>query len=308
MTVLAVDAGGTHVRLALADSRSRLDKQTRLRADFSKHGAGTTAQTEAHVVKTLAGACAPMLEQHPDITAVGIGFPGFFIADTGVLEASPNIPMLHDFPLAEHLSEQLGIPVCAHNDALMAALGEFKYGAGQEATNLLHITLGTGVGGGLILDGRPYTGESGMAMEIGHLCVKADGRPCGCGGKGCLEAYASASAIATRYHEAGGAHLDAAAIHARALDGDALAGQILQEAGFYLGRAIGECSKLLDIRLVTVSGGLTGAWDMLHPHIISGLEQRLIPPQRGRIHIRKTALGDDAGLLGAASMALEAQA
>ena len=306
MTVLAVDAGGTHVRLALADSRGLLDKRTRLRADFSKHGAGTSAQTEAYVTKTLAGACAPMLDQHPDITAVGIGFPGFFIGDTGVLAASPNIPMLHDFPLAERLSGQLGVPVRAHNDALMAALGEFHFGAGRQASSLLHVTLGTGVGGGLVLDGRPYTGESGMAMEIGHLCVIADGRPCGCGGKGCLETYASASAIATRYHEAGGKRLDAAEIHARAMDGDALAGQILQEAGFYLGRAIGECSKLLDIRLVTVSGGLTGAWDMLYPHIISGLEQRLIPPQRGSIHIRKTVLGDDAGLLGAAFMALEA--
>jgi len=306
MTVLAVDAGGTHVRLALADSQGRLAQQTRLRADLARHGARTSAQAQAHVLEALAGACASMLEQHPDITAIGIGFPGFFIADSGVLAASPNIPMLHDFPLAERLSGQLGIPVCAHNDGLLAALGEFRFGAGRQASSLLHVTLGTGVGGGLILDGRPYTGESGMAMEIGHLCVIADGRPCGCGGRGCLETYASAGAIAARYHEAGGADLDAAEIHARAADGDALAGQILQEAGFYLGRAIGECSKLLDIRLVTVSGGLTGAWDMLYPHIRSGLEQRLIPPQRGNIHLRKTALNDDAGLLGAASMALAA--
>ncbi|MFQ5581875.1 MAG: ROK family protein [Mariprofundaceae bacterium] len=304
--VLAIDAGGTHVRMALIDSRGGIMEQTKARINFSKYRAETSEQTETYVVKTLADSCASIFERQPDIGAVGIGFPGFFIENTGVLAASPNIPMLQDFPLAARLSEQLGKPVYVQNDALMAAVGEFRFGAGKNAPSLLHLTLGTGIGGGLILDGKPYPGEGGMAMEIGHLCLMPGGRPCGCGSKGCLEAYASATAIAARYHEASGQHLDASQIHALAVNGDTLADHILQDAGAYLGQAIAGCIKLLDVRLVTISGGLTGAWELLHPHIASGLESRLLPPQRGKIQVRKTMLGDNAGLFGAAATALQA--
>jgi glucokinase len=238
--------------------------------------------------------------------AAGIGFPGFFKGDSGVLTASPNLPYLHDFPLASRLSEVLGMPVFACNDAMLAALGEHRFGAGKGLRNLLHLTLGTGIGGGLVLDGRPYAGESGMAMEIGHLRVERDGRLCGCGGHGCLEAYASATAVAARFRELSGeACEDARAVYRLAKEGNPDARRVFIEAGGFLGRGIAEAVKLLDVGHVSISGGLSHAWDMLYPSMLEAVDAGLIVPQKTRVAIMPSTLGDDAGLLGAAVYALD---
>ena len=201
------------------------------------------------------------------------------------------------------LSDALHIPVTAQNDALCAAIGELHFGAAKGQANLLHITLGTGVGGGLILNHTPYTGESGMAMEFGHLRVDTDhaaARACGCGGNGCVEAYASASAVAEHYARLSGVSCNSKLIHTKALQGDANAIHALSHAGHMLGKAIAEASKLLDIHTITISGGLTGAWSFLHPAIMQSLNQQLIPPMQGKIHVLASTLDDRAGLLGAA--------
>jgi len=190
------------------------------------------------------------------------------------------------------------------NDALCAAIGEHRFGAGKGRPNLLHITLGTGIGGGLILNNTPYTGENGMAMEFGHLSVEYDdsARSCGCGSKGCVEAYASATAISARYFEVSGIKADSKDIYARASQGDHTAKEIIESAGRYLGMAIAEAVKLLDIHSVTISGGLSGAWPLLHPAVTSSLEANLIPPLKGKINVLRSTLDDNAGLLGAAAL------
>lgn len=297
--VLAADIGGTNIRAAIVGANGSIAREMR-----SQINLGDRNISEDELIDRLTLFFSNILKKHGSIQAIGAGFPGFFLGDSGLLVASPNLPNLHRVELAEKLSEKLKLPVHIQNDALCAAIGEQRYGAGKGAVNLLHITLGTGIGGGLILNNTAYTGESGMAMEFGHLRVVDDdsARTCGCGGRGCVEAYASATAIAARYFEASGVQADTKNIYGRAGNGDADASGTIKGAGHYLGMAIAEAVKLLDIHTVTISGGLTGAWPLLHPAIMESLNTHLIPPLKGKIRVLKSTLDDNAGLLGAAAL------
>ncbi|MDQ6976543.1 MAG: ROK family protein [Ghiorsea sp.] len=300
--VLAADIGGTNLRLARVQADGHIVQEVRVQTHFSQLS-GLSGEEAAQVIAdTISQATKPLLDNN--IAGLGIGFPGFFIGNSGILASSPNIPQLENFNLAEQLSKQLNLPVSAQNDALCAAVGEQTFGAGKGTNNLLHITLGTGIGGGLILNNQPYTGESGMAMEFGHLRVVHgdDARFCGCGNRGCVEAYASATAISARYTEISGETLETKVIFDRATHGDNDAKTIIKSAGTYLGQAIAEAIKLLDIHTVTISGGMIGAWDIWHPNIKTALDNNLIPPLKGRIQVLPSALGDNAGLLGAAKI------
>ena len=302
---LAADIGGTHIRTALVDEHGTILNQQRVKADLSAHGQTDTDEALELMLETIAITLSQQL-RYGEAELCGIGFPGFFVGDTGVLASSPNLPFLKETPLAERLSELLCIPVTVQNDALAAAIGEFHFGAGKGLENLLHLTLGTGVGGGLILHGAPYTGEHGMAMEVGHLTVVRNGRPCGCGGKGCLETYASATGVAARFREKSGKEIaDSSEVFDLAQSGDTQAQEIIADAGRYLGFAIAEAAKLLDVENVSISGGLTGAWSLLHPALTESLNANLIPPLKGKINVVRSKLADNAGLLGAAALALQ---
>jgi len=300
--VIAADIGGTNIRLARVQSDGNIVKEVRAQADFSRLKSLSPQEVEQFIIETISHAAQPLMDKN--ISGFGIGFPGFFIGDSGVLASSPNIAQLKNFNLAEKLTHALHIPVFAQNDALCAAMGEVRFGAAVGQKNLLHITLGTGIGGGLILNHHPYTGENGMAMEFGHLRVEHGdkARLCGCGGKGCVEAYASATAICTRYAEATGKQYETKAIFEAATHNDRDAHKIIVSAGAYLGAAIAESTKLLDIRTVTISGGLVGAWSLLHPSIMLALNENLIPPLQGKVTILPSTLSDHAGLLGAAAL------
>jgi len=297
--VLAADIGGTHIRAAMVDGLGNISHEQRIEAHLSGNNC-----SEADIIHTLSTLFQSMIEQHPETQAIGMGFPGFFIGNTGILAASPNLPQLYHVPLASLLSQALSLPVMVQNDALCAAMGEYRFGAGKGQSNLLHITLGTGIGGGLILDNVPYTGEGGMAMEFGHLrtSYSDDARLCGCGGYGCVEAYASATALIAQYFEYTGISSTPRDIHALACQGDMFAKELFEQAGKHLGRAIAEAIKLLDVRTITISGGLIGAWPMLEPAIKSSLEDNLISPLKGKINIFASNLQDHAGLLGAAAL------
>lgn len=298
--ILAADIGGTNIRAAVVNTQGDIAHELRSQIDL-----GNRNIEENDLIDRLSGFFSEILQKDSSIKAIGAGFPGFFLADSGVLVASPNLPKLHHVKLAAKLSDRLNIPVQVQNDALCAAIGEHRFGAGKGSANLLHITLGTGIGGGLILNNTPYTGESGMAMEFGHLTVDHNdsAQSCGCGGKGCVEAYASATAITARYQEASGIQASARDIFERANNGDDQAVEIIESAGRYLGIAIAQSIKLLDIHTVTISGGLTGAWPLLHPAITESLDANLIPPLKGKVDVLKSTLDDNAGLLGAAALA-----
>ncbi len=304
-SVLALDVGGTNLRLAEVTADGSIIKPRILQADLSHLQAASPEEAGKRVVDILAAAIRERMMQCAGIGAIGIGFPGFFRRASGILVASPNIPQLHEFPLVAALARRLPRPVFIHNDATLAALGEHRYGTGKGKAGLLHLTLGTGVGGGLILHGGIHDGESGMAAEIGHLCVRPGGRPCGCGGRGCLEAYASATAVRDRYREKGKAVKDAKEVFQRAKDGDVAAGRLFEEAGAALGLAIAQAVLLLDIHHVSLSGGLTGAWEYLSTPLQSNLNAHLIAPQKNSVRVCRSILGDHAGLLGAAALAFD---
>lgn len=297
--ILAADIGGTNIRAAVIDEAGNMLREQRSQIDL-----GDRKMSTDQMITRLTDYFSNVLKTNPDICSIGAGFPGFFLGDSGVLVASPNLPNLKNVPLAQRLSEALNIPVSIQNDALCAAMGEHSFGAGKGSNNLLHITLGTGIGGGLILNNQPYTGESGMAMEFGHLRVAYDenARLCGCSGKGCVEAYASATAIVSRYEEATGEQCSAKTIFERAENHDKEAQNIIESAAINLGSAIVEAIKLLDIHTVTISGGLIGAWPQLHPHIMASLNANLISPQQGMVTVSPSTLGDNAGILGAAAL------
>jgi glucokinase len=154
----------------------------------------------------------------------------------------------------------------------------------------------------------PYTGESGMAMEFGHLCVnhEPDARLCGCGNYGCIEAYASATSVAAQYFEKTHKRCNSQDIYQCAMSGEDNAIQILEASGVYLGQAIAEAIKLLDIHTVSIGGGMVGAWELFYPRLIKTLDHKLISPLKGKINVLPTTLHDNAGILGAASLALKA--
>lgn len=297
--ILAADIGGTNIRAAVVNPDGSIISEQLTRIEL-----GDRNLSEDVLIDRLTAVFSEILTEHPDIAAIGAGFPGFFLGSSGHLVASPNLPNLQQVELADRLSAALNLPVHIQNDALCAAIGEQRFGAGSGVLNLLHITLGTGIGGGLILNGTPYTGESGMAMEFGHLCVARDenARICGCGGRGCVEAYASASAITQRYFEATAIRSSAEDIYKRACSGDDSANAIFESAGSYLGMAIAEAVKMLDLHTITISGGLTGAWPLLYPAMVDSMNSNLIPPLKGKITISKSTLNDQAGLLGAAAL------
>ncbi len=304
--VLAADVGGTNIRVAAVDRHGCILGHHKQKACLSDIPFSNLKEAEAWVLEQLEIPLRNMQKRFPDSQAAGIGFPGFFEGFSGVLVSSPNLPMLKNIDLSSYLSEQLGLPVLVQNDALTAAIGEFRFGSGEEHESLIHITMGTGVGGGLIVKGKPYPGDGGMAMEIGHLQVEKNGRQCGCGNRGCLEKYTSATAVAARYEELSGNKVeDAEDVHRLALDDDASARKVIEEAGAYLGKALADTVKLLDVRNISISGGLTSAWDMLLPPLHSALEDGLIPPMRGKVRLSLSTLGDFAGLLGASVLAFD---
>lgn len=301
---LGVDVGGTNIRLAVVDSQGNISNRRQHQATLSQHSASDAAQSMTLVLDTLEEAIRPLLDQHPQIEGIGIGFPGFFDHHTGSMLSSPNIPGLSNVPLAEQLGNRLGRTVQVQNDAALAALGEFSFGVGIELSSLLHLTLGTGIGGGVIINGQLYTGDGGMAMEIGHLRVAPENRTCGCGALGCLETWASAKAVAERYQELTGMQADARKVGQLATAGDEHALSVLNDAGRILGRGIAEAVKLLDIRQVSISGGLTGAWGHFSPAMHKEIDVNLLPPLVGKVSVQCSKLGDDAGILGAAALAL----
>ncbi|MBJ6800713.1 ROK family protein [Geomonas propionica] len=291
---IGVDLGGSNLRFALVDRQGRVLARS---AEPTLPAAGL----ESLMTRLLSG--VERLRQQAarmgaGTVALAVGVPGLVCSD-GVVRASVNVPVLEGVPLARELAGATGMPVAALNDANACALGEKNYGAGRDYRSLIALTLGTGVGSGLILDGKLWTGVDGAAGEFGHIPVEPEGRPCGCGGRGCLEQYASAGAIAR-----GGD--DAAAVACRAQQGDAAALALFAEAGRYLGIAAAGVVNLLNLEAVILCGGVARSFDLLVPALRRELEARTFPVSGGRVRVEQGILGDDAGVLGAAVAAFGA--
>jgi len=299
--LVGVDVGGTNLRVGVL-SGHELIWSMRRHAGFSEI-CQKVAEPEAleTIIETLVKAVNEARARYPQVQGVGIGFPGFIAPNTRVVTLSPNLPGLLNVDLITPLKARLGLPVYLENDALSAAYGEYVLSRPQSGS-LLYVGLGTGVGGGMILHDKPYSGEHGVAMELGHLIVVPEGRQCGCGNRGCLEQYASAGGIALSYEAQERVTLEAQAIAALARQGERRALSVFEEAAALLAAALAHVLKIVDISEIVIGGGLSGAWPLMEPPFLAHFEDALIPALRGRISVRVSKSEDRAGMLGAAAL------
>jgi glucokinase len=240
------------------------------------------------------------------VSGIGVGIPGL-IARDGLIHSSVNMKPLDEFNLAACLSTRSGLPVVCGNDANVVALGEQRFGAGRGFSSCIVITIGTGLGSGLILGGQLWTGCGGFAAEFGHVTVDADGLLCPCGNRGCLEQYVSAGALVRyAYERLGDAQPDsltAEAVAGLARSGDAAALSAFDQLGSQLGIALASLANTLNIQAVIIGGGVGASFDLFQPALLRTVQQRCFPHIAQGLVITKALLGDDAGLLGGAALA-----
>lgn len=319
--VIGVDLGGQNVRAAVVSKDEKIVGQARNPSE-AKQG---VARVVAQVAQTVREAMADAKRDVSEIGAVGMAIPGHIDARTGVIHWSPNFgeivdgqfQMFLNVPFTGPVSEALGLAVYGGNDANVAALGEFRYGAGRHADHMVLFTLGTGIGSGVIVEGRLVTGSTGGAVELGHHVILAGGRQCGCGSFGCLEAYCGTDAIlerALRAMESNRPTLlwekmqgDKTTLTPKRIDeaaqaGDALAQEVFEETGYYLGIGIGNAVNIFNPELVVLGGGIRKATGLLAAAERS-MRNHTVHSIARNCRIVEAALGDDAGVMGAAELA-----
>ncbi len=304
-SVVAVDIGGTHIRSAAYESGSLTPvRHERVRSEALLPG----------VFERLVQNIESVWPADGGVKAIGIASPGPLDPYHGVILDTPNIAGWHDFPLGGKLSAHFHVPVHLDNDANLAALGEWKYGAGQGHDNVLYLTISTGIGGGVITGGRLLQGFHGLAAELGHVTLDPQGPLCSCGFPGHLEAFSSGPAIARYVNEqlaAGaksvlqaGVDLNAKHIAEAAQAGDTLARAAFTRAGEYLGIGVANYLHTFDPSIVIFGGGVSQVGDLLFVPFEESLRRRVFHPRYlENLVITRAALGDDAGLLGALALA-----
>ena len=311
-TLIGIDVGGTNLRLGVVEFEAnnssdhpKLIEEMRFLADFSnlcKSHQQTPEQAWQKILSTISIAINTVRDKYPEVSAVGIGFPGFIDPNTQKILQSPNLPGLSDVDLTADLSRLIQLPVITENDALVAAYGEYVTRS-MFTKNLIYLGLGTGVGGGLVMSGQPVQGQHGVAMEVGHIIVEPNGRLCGCGNHGCMEQYASASAVSISYFEVSGQHCSAEEIARRANASDQHALNAYGLAGTKLAQALAHILKVIDVSDVVIGGGMSAAWPLMSQSFQRQLERDLIPALRGKTKVSISSMGDRAGIIGAAMLA-----
>jgi glucokinase len=294
---IGVDLGGTKI---LAGVVARDGSVVR------PHERATPQDSQEHVLLELEAAVAELLDD--SVVAVGFGTPSPIDQARGVVVCCVNLP-LADAPLRVRMHERFGIPVGLENDANAAAIGEWQAGAGRGADDLVMLTLGTGVGGGVISGGKPFRGRNGEGAEFGHVVIEHGGRPCqgACTGHGHLEAYVSGTAVTAVAQETFGPSADAHRLVRLANEGDQNAKGILEEVARYLGSGIGSFVNVFGPELVILGGGFgVAAYDYLRGPAEAVARQEALEPMRGMFRLAKAELGTAAGLIGAAFVGFEA--
>jgi len=303
--VFAVDLGGTHLRVALVDDTGRILQQ--LKQETPK---GNSAES---VIDALASAAEKWGSNQSSIVAASIMVPGAVDSEKAVVLQAPNLPSLVNFGLKAELERRLGWPVLLENDANAAAVGEMWLGAARGCHDVISVTLGTGVGGGVILDGKLWRGAHGSAGEIGHTTVDPfSGLKCKCGNTGCLELFASATAIVRMTREGlaefpGSAlktdELSAVKVYEAGIKGDELALSVFRRFGMYLGIGLANLMNLIDPQIIVLTGGAVNGWDLFAPEMYRQVGERAFRATGEQVKIARAECGDNAGLLGAARLA-----
>ncbi len=298
--VIGVDLGGTNLRVAGVGAGGDIVELHR-EPTLAREGPAPVIE---RIVAAVGLVRARIAEAGGCVRGVVLGAPGIISAREGTVVASPNLPGWHEVPLRERVAAAIALPVLLENDANAAAYGEYWRGAGKGCSSMVLLTLGTGVGGGLVLGGELWRGADGMAGEIGHITVEPGGRTCRCGNAGCLETYASANGIADSYRELSGLEevVSAEEVHRRALEGDPNARQAYREAGRSLGLAFAALVNLLNVELIIIGGGVLPAWDLFLPAAEQEMRRRAFVALATRVRLAPAALGDLAGVTGAAGL------
>ncbi len=297
---IGVDLGGTNLRAAaVSETGQIIDK-----ISSHTHYAGSRDL----IINDMAAAIQTVRDQvgADGLQGVGVGIPGYIEADTGVVIGSANLPSFTGFSVRDELQKHLNTTVILENDANAAALGEQWMGAGRGVDELVLLTLGTGIGGGIIVGGRILRGYLGMAGEFGHMTVIPEGNPCGCGNSGCLEKHASATAIIAMARMLQlGEDMTAEDVYKLAVGGNTRARQCFRSMGRALGIALANMINVFNFPLYLLSGGVLAAWDLFYPPMMEEIQTRSYTFSRTGTRIEKGTLGNEAGLIGAAYLPLQ---
>jgi glucokinase len=315
--VMAVDVGGTKIMTAIFSADGKM---------LAKNICPTLAREGVNaVIERIYSSIEGLLSQNKIDAAqpggIGIACAGGIDSGRGVVVTpSPHMPGWADIPLANIIHKRFGIPTFVVNDASAAALGEHRFGAGKGINNLILLTLGTGIGGGIIIDGRLYLGAVGAAGEFGHMTVDADGLVCGCGNKGCLEMLASGTALAgdavRRIRQGGESALSVMAggkieqitsemVGKAARNGDALAREVISRAAFYLGVGMVNIVNIFNPEMIILGGGMAGLGDLLIEPGKKLVAERAFPVASRMVSIVMAGLGNEAGVYGAAAFTFD---
>ncbi len=320
--VVGVDIGGTNVVVGLVPRDGGPPRSLRKRSTASLGGPDEVVEHLARIIdEVIAEGLDATGGTHADVLGVGIGSPGPLNLERGVVLDAFNLGW-KDFPLRDRLSEAVGLPAVLDNDANCATWGEFWQGAGKGARSLVGVTLGTGIGGGVVLDGRLVHGASASAGEIGHMTIDFTGRRCKCGNYGCLEAYASGPNIAARAREGieAGAEsmllglvdgdldrITAVTVYEAILQGDGYAAEVMLETAKLLGAGIANILNILNPEVVVVVGGVTRAGDFLFAPLRSEVRRRAFKSAEQACRIVPGALPETAGVIGSAGLFLRSR-
>ncbi len=308
--ILAIDLGGTNLRMSAIDRSGKILYRTKRNTPKSE-----VAHEIVLAIKEAAIECREAVKKSGVVKAIAAAVPGTVNSEKGIILKAPNVPALSGFRISATLEDELDLPCFLENDANAAAVGENWCGASKGFDNSICVTLGTGVGGGIIIDGKVLRGVDGTAGEIGHICVEPFGAPCGCGSRGCVEQYASATAIVRLTREIGfqypksklpdNLHLSSLEIYEAGKNGDELALEVFRKQGFYLAVALSGLINVLNPEVIVIGGGAAAGWDLFMPQTRLIIRERTYREPGERVKIIQAEKGDDAGVLGVARLAFE---
>lgn len=295
--VIGVDVGGTNIKLGLVDDRLQV-------ADRTKFATQNFASEPKSLINEIAKQISSLIERNEvskrNIDGIGIGLPGIVDSSTGIVRFLPNISGWKDIPLKKILEKKLGISVFLENDVNLIALGEWKFGAGRKVENMVCMTLGTGVGGGLILNGSLYRGYSFSAGELGHIPINEEGPVCGCGSYGCLESYVGNKRLVLRAQQMTKKQdVSLEDMYALAKRGDKTALKFWEEAATHIGNGLVGVVNMLNPQRIVIGGGVSHNHEFLFKTINAVIQRRAMKVPASMVKIVRAQLGNDAGILGA---------
>jgi glucokinase len=311
--VIGIDLGGTNLRTGLVDRNGKIHHRLSIKTE-NNADPQTISNQIFYLIDEIINVGAGFKPAPTNIIGVGLGSPGLVDKKGETILFSPNLPLWRNIPIKRMVSERFSVPCVLENDANAAAWGEKWVGAGKEADSLVMLTLGTGIGGGIIINNKLWRGVNNVAAEIGHMVIQMDGPKCSCGNYGCIEAYASATSMVRRFKESlksgvpsslkGAGDVTAKMINDAAFQGDRASLDVIKETGHYLGVALVNIMHVLNPEVIVLTGGMIGSGDLLMNPIKQVIKEKAFEASAKETKIVFSQLGNDAGIIGAAGCLL----